>query len=168
MVERALERGDDRPQRGVVVAQQRHHLLRLGALGKGGEAAQVAEHDDDLAAMAFEGCFHLLGISLGIALGIALGNNQLGQLRGDARFELAVPTRDFVGAGTQLREQPRVVGRDHRLPRDILQPGNLLAGKRPADRRGDAQDQLAKPIEPGGAGVAQDNADVGLPRAALD
>ena len=54
MLERALEAGDDRPHRGVVVAQQRHHLFRLGALGKGSEAAQVAEHDDDLAAMAFE------------------------------------------------------------------------------------------------------------------
>ena len=87
MVERALERGNDRPQRGVVVAQQGHDLLRLGALGKGGEPAQVAEHDDDLAAMAFEDA------SLVTFLGIALGDNQLGQLRGDARFELAVPTR---------------------------------------------------------------------------
>jgi len=38
----------------VVVAQERHDLFRLGPLGKAGEAAHIAEHDDDLAAMAFE------------------------------------------------------------------------------------------------------------------
>jgi len=54
VVEGTLERGDDRPHRGVVVAQRGHHLFRLGALGKAGKAAQVAEHNDDLAAMAFE------------------------------------------------------------------------------------------------------------------
>ena len=41
--------------RGVVFAQHAHHLLGLGALGERGEAAQVAEHDGDLAAMARSG-----------------------------------------------------------------------------------------------------------------
>ena len=54
LIERALERSDDRPQRGVVVAQQCHDLFRLSTLGKGGKAAQIAEHDNDLAAVAFE------------------------------------------------------------------------------------------------------------------
>jgi hypothetical protein len=38
----------------VIFAQEIEHLLGLGGLGKGRVAAQVAEHDDDLAAMAFE------------------------------------------------------------------------------------------------------------------
>src|SRR6516162_11665196 len=96
MVDRAFEAGNDRPERGVIVAQQCHDLLRLGALGKGSEAAQITEHDDDLAAMAFEYAF------------IALRDDQFSQLQreeaaqfacafdlaklhGDARFQLAVP-----------------------------------------------------------------------------
>jgi hypothetical protein len=33
----------------VVVAEHPHHILGVGGLGEGGEAAQVQEHDDDLA-----------------------------------------------------------------------------------------------------------------------
>ena len=38
----------------MIFAQEVEHLLRLGSLGEGRIAAQIAEHDDDLAAMAFE------------------------------------------------------------------------------------------------------------------
>ena len=90
------------PHRGVVVAQQRHHLFRLGALGKAGEAAQIAEHDNDLAAMAFEDAFIALGDDQVSQLrreeaAQFAGPLDLGELRGNARFELAVPPGDFVG-----------------------------------------------------------------------
>jgi hypothetical protein len=38
----------------VILAQEIQHLLGLGGLGEGGIAAQIAEHDDDLSAVAFE------------------------------------------------------------------------------------------------------------------
>lgn len=95
MVERALELGDERAKRAVVLAQEVEHLLGLGGLGKGGIAAQIAEHDDDLAAVAFEDFL------------ITLRDDQLGKLwrekalqspdppqfidlRCDPRFEAAV------------------------------------------------------------------------------
>src|ERR1041384_5964334 len=61
MVESALVARHNRPERGVVDAQQGHDLFRLGALGEGGEAADVAEHDDDLATMTFEDAFVAMG-----------------------------------------------------------------------------------------------------------
>ena len=81
MVERALEARDDRPERRVVVAQERHDLFRLGALGKAGEAAHIAEHDDDLAAMAFEDFL------------VSLGDDQFGQLRREKPFQPPDPTQ---------------------------------------------------------------------------
>jgi len=38
----------------VVFAQEIEHLFGLGGLGEGGVAAQIAEYDDDLAAVTFE------------------------------------------------------------------------------------------------------------------
>src|SRR6516164_7910145 len=38
----------------MVFAQEVEHLLGLGGLREGGVAAQIGEHDDDLAAVAFE------------------------------------------------------------------------------------------------------------------
>ena len=38
----------------MVVAENPKDLLRLGRLGEGSEAAQIAEHHRDLAAVAFE------------------------------------------------------------------------------------------------------------------
>ena len=38
----------------MILAQHAHHLLRLRGFGEGGEAAQVAEHHADVAAVAFE------------------------------------------------------------------------------------------------------------------
>jgi hypothetical protein len=45
------------------------HLLGLSGLSEGGVAAKIAEHDDDLTAMAFEDLL------------VALRDDQLGQLR---------------------------------------------------------------------------------------
>jgi hypothetical protein len=53
----------------VVFAQEVEHFLGLGGLREDCIAAQVAEHDDDLAPMAFEDFL------------IALRDNQLGELR---------------------------------------------------------------------------------------
>src|SRR5580700_2615538 len=113
MVERPFEASDDRPQRGVVVPQERHHLFRLGALRKTGEAAYIAEHDDDFAAMAFKDAF------------VALRDDEvgelwceeppqfasaldLGELRRDACLQFAVPACDLLGALAQFTKQPRV------------------------------------------------------------
>jgi len=57
LVERAFELAHQWPQRAMVLAQEFEHLLRLGDLGKRGVVAQIAEHDDNLAAMAFEDLF---------------------------------------------------------------------------------------------------------------
>ena len=120
----------------MVFAQEVEHLLGLGGLGEGGVAAQIAEHDDDLAAMAFEDFL------------VALRDDQLGKLRrekplqppdpaqlldllGDPRFEPAVEFGDLLGALAQFAQQPRVLHRDHRLRREILQQRDLLVGKRP-------------------------------------
>src|SRR5262249_15619758 len=54
LVERSLELAHKWPERAVVLAQKIEHLLGLCCLSKGGVTAQVAEHDDDLAAVAFE------------------------------------------------------------------------------------------------------------------
>src|SRR3954469_4110992 len=54
LVERSLELAHKRPQCAVVLAQEIEDFLGLGSLSEGGVAAQIAEHHDDLAAMAFE------------------------------------------------------------------------------------------------------------------
>ena len=38
----------------MVFAQEIEDFLGFGSFGEGGVAAQIAEHDDDFAAMAFE------------------------------------------------------------------------------------------------------------------
>jgi hypothetical protein len=53
----------------VIFAQEIRHFLGLGRLGKGGITAQIAEHDDDLAAMAFDDLF------------VALRDDQFGEFR---------------------------------------------------------------------------------------
>ena len=93
----------------MVLAQEIQHLLRLGSLGEGGVAAQIAEHDIDFAAMAFE---YFL---------IALRDDQFGQLwceealqppdaaqfidlLGDTSFETAIEFCHLVGALAQFAE----------------------------------------------------------------
>src|ERR1700757_4011185 len=61
LIERALILTDQRPQRAVVLAQEVEHLLRLGGLRECRVTAQVAKHDDDLTAMAFENRLALVG-----------------------------------------------------------------------------------------------------------
>ena len=69
LVERSLELADQRPQRAVIFAQKIEHFLGFGGLGESGVAAQIAEHDNDLAAMAFEDFL------------VAVRDDQFGQLR---------------------------------------------------------------------------------------
>ena len=51
-LERALVGEDEPAHLRVVLAEHAHHLLGLGGLGEGGEAAQVDEDHGDLAAVA--------------------------------------------------------------------------------------------------------------------
>ena len=53
-LEGALEAVDELAERRVVGAEHAHHVLRLGRLGERREAAQVAEDDRDLAAVALQ------------------------------------------------------------------------------------------------------------------
>jgi hypothetical protein len=115
----------------MVLAQQVEHLFRLGGFGEGGEAAQVAEHDDDVAAVAFEDVL------------LAARDDHLGQLRrqkpleaphalqfaelsGDARRQFAVHRRDLVGARAQFAQESRILPRDDRLRGAVLQQRDLL------------------------------------------
>ena len=124
----------------MILAQEVEHLLWLGGLSERGVAAQIAEHDDDLAAMAFEDLL------------VALRDNQLGKLRrqealqppdptqlldllGDPRFEPAVEFCDLLGALAQFAQQPRVFHRDHRLRREVLQQRDLLSENGRTSRR---------------------------------
>src|SRR6185437_16937132 len=52
--ERAVVLDDDFADSRVVVAQQGHHVFRVGAFGETGETAQVAEERGNLSAMAFK------------------------------------------------------------------------------------------------------------------
>jgi len=107
------------------IREEIQHFLGLGRLGEGGVAAQIAKHDDDLAAMAFEDLL------------VAVRDNEFGQLRrekplqppdppqlfdlfGDARFETTVQLRYLIGALAQFADQPRVLHCDDRLRREIL------------------------------------------------
>src|SRR6516164_8311589 len=79
MVERTLEFGDEGPQCAMVFALKIQHFLGLGRLGEGGVTAQIAEHDDDLATVAFKDLL------------IALRNDKLGQLRCQKPLQPADP-----------------------------------------------------------------------------
>jgi hypothetical protein len=50
-------------------------------------------------------------------------------LLGDPRFEAAVQFCDLLGTLAQLAQQPRVLHRDHRLRREVLQQRDLFGGK---------------------------------------
>src|SRR5664279_6277420 len=53
-VERAFVFVNERTETSVIFAQDAHHFLGLRALGKGGEAAQIAKYDADVAPVAFK------------------------------------------------------------------------------------------------------------------
>jgi hypothetical protein len=55
---------------------------------------------------------------------------QLIDLIGDSRLKPTIQLRHFVGALAQFTEQPRILHRDHRLLREILQQRDLLVGER--------------------------------------
>src|SRR5215471_10182971 len=81
LVERPLELADQRPQRAVIIAQEIQHLFGLCGLGEGGVAAQIAEHNDDLAAVAFE---YLL---------VAPRDDQFGELRREEALQPPNPAQ---------------------------------------------------------------------------
>src|SRR5215472_3751846 len=126
------------PKGAVVLAQETEDFLGLGGLGKGGVAAQIAEHDDDLTAMAFEDLF------------VALRDDQFGQLRrqkplqpsdapqlldllGNPRLQPAVQLGYLIGALAQFTQQPRILHRDDRLRCEVLQQRDFFIGKWPHD-----------------------------------
>src|SRR5207302_10610458 len=78
------------PPLPVIRAQDADDLLRLGGLGKGGEPAQVDEHDGDVAAMGLEG------------VGGTAGHDQLGEVR----REEALETPERLELGDLLRDTP--------------------------------------------------------------
>src|SRR5438270_452165 len=45
---------DERPEAGVVLAQDRHQVFRLGGLGKTGKAAQITKQNGDFPAVTVE------------------------------------------------------------------------------------------------------------------
>src|SRR6516164_882593 len=118
----------------MIFTQEVENLLRLCGFSEGGVAAQIAEHDDDLAAMAFEDLL------------VALRDDQFGKLRRqksfqppdapqlldlfrDPHLQAAVQFRDLVGALPQFAEQTGVLHRNDRLSGEVLQQRDLLFGK---------------------------------------
>ena len=121
----------------MILAQQRDHILRVGAFGKKpGEAAQVAKQSRDLAAMAFQ---LLLGPRRDDQVGDLRRQKtpqpahalDLADLVGDARFELRIELDNLFSALPQLIEQAGVLDGDHRLRSEVLQQRDLLVGERP-------------------------------------
>jgi hypothetical protein len=47
-------------------------------------------------------------------------------LRGDPRFEFAIPAGDFIGTLAQFTQQPRILHCDDRLRDEILEQRDLL------------------------------------------
>src|SRR5215469_16711356 len=95
LVERALELGNERPQRAMISAQEVEHLLGLRGLGERGIAAQIAEHHDDLATMAFEDLL------------VALRNDQFSKLRCQKPLQPPDPAQ-FVDLLGNARFKPTV------------------------------------------------------------
>src|SRR6516165_280855 len=85
--ERSFILADQRSQRAVVFSQEVQDFLGFGSLGEGGVAAQIAEHDDDLAAMAFKDFL------------VALRDNEFGQLRREKPLQPPNPSQflDLLG-----------------------------------------------------------------------
>src|SRR5215469_11050635 len=101
--------------------------------GEGGVAAQVTEHDDDLAAMAFEDFL------------VTVRDDQFGKLWRekslqppdpsqfidlvrDPRFETTVKFCHFIGALTQFAKEARIFHRDDGLRSKIFEKRDLLVG----------------------------------------
>ena len=119
----------------MIFAQEVEDFLRLSGLGEGGVATQVAEHDNDLAAMAFEDFL------------VAPRDDQFGQLRreetfqppdpaqfldllGYVGFKAPVEFRHFFGALPQFAQQARILHRDHRLRCEVFKQCDLFFRER--------------------------------------
>ena len=108
---------DEHAHLRVVLAQDRHDLFGLRRLGEGREAAQIEEHDGDLATMALQ---RILG---------AARENRLGELRREEALESAeiVELRD-------LRRHPRL--------ERAIELGELVVQRLHAQERAHARQQL--------------------------
>ena len=87
-----------RADRRVVLAEHRHHLLRIGGLGERGEAAQVEEDDGDLAPVALQ---RILG---------AAGDDEVGELRREEALQPADPLELRHAVGHALLERAVQLG----------------------------------------------------------
>ena len=115
----------------MVVAQQGHHVFRVGAFGEPGEPAQIAEERGYLPPMAFQ-------------LLLAAGrDDQISHLRrqeapqpahaldfaylvGDALFELLVELLNLFCSLAQFFEQPRVLDGNDGLRSKVLSPNRSV------------------------------------------
>src|SRR4051794_6744365 len=105
------------------------------AVSEGGKPAQIAEHDDDVAAMGLKNVF------------VAARNDQFGELRRekplqlshplqfsklrrDPVLQLPVPRRDLLGARPQFAQEACVLYRDDSLSSEVLQESNLFVCER--------------------------------------
>ena len=162
----------------MIFAQHVHRLFRLGGLGERGEAAQVAEHHRDLAAVAGEqrvmavvGGDQLRHLRREEALQLADALD-LAELLLDPLLQRAVPVPELLGLlgelrrlllhgvmgggefaalVVDLRKQPRVAHRQHRLVGEgAHQADQVLAEMR--RRRGAAPPaRRARPADPSAA-----------------
>src|SRR6516225_7607489 len=109
----------------MIFAKEFENFFGFGGLCEGGVAAQIAEYDNDLAAMTFEDLL------------VTLRDDEFGELwreeplqppdpaqlldlSGDARLQLAVQLSDLLGALAQLAQQASILHRDDRLRREVL------------------------------------------------
>ena len=127
VLEGALVREHQLAERQVVVGQHLHGLLRLAALGERGEATQVGEHRDDLAAVAAQerlvtGVDHDLGDLRRQEAAQPAEPVELGDLGVDALLEVLVQ----LGERGRLRGHGVVVALDpheRAHPRRAARPG---------------------------------------------
>src|SRR6516164_3656538 len=128
----------------MVFAKEFENFFGFGGLCEGGVAAQIAEYDNDLAAMAFEDLL------------VTLRDDEFGQLWrdepfqppdppqlldlfGDPRLKNTVQFGYLIGALLQFVQQPRVLHRDDRLVGEGGDQCNLLFGKRLDVRAGEKE-----------------------------
>ena len=110
--------------RGVVFAEHRHHVFRIGGLGERGEAAQVEEDDRDLAPVALQ---RIVG---------AAGDDQLGELRREEALQPAHLLELANAVGDALLERAVQLGELALLAQQ------LVVERLDAQQRAHAREQL--------------------------
>ena len=115
---------DERADRGVVFAEDGHHVFRIGGLGERGEAAQVEEDDGDLAPVALQ---RIVG---------AAGDDQLGELGREEALQPAHVLELADAVGDALLERPVELGELAALAQQ------LVVERLDAQQRAHAREQL--------------------------